>query len=125
MDHEIPLKNPEDFFSKNMFIDLNNELCFNKEDDVFNQEILNNYAARILDAKYEQVETNRVAANQKHLNVNQRHKLQHLLAKNKKLFEDLLVCTPTKKFTLTYCQNQNLCTTLINLFYCSEYDMSK
>ncbi len=80
MDHEIPLKNPDDFFSKNMLIDLNNELCLNKEDDMFDQEILDNYAARILDAKYKQVNTNKVAANQKQLNVNQRHKLQHLLA---------------------------------------------
>ncbi len=53
MDHEIPLKNPNDFFSKKMLIDLNDELCLNKEGDMFDKEILNNYAARILDAKYE------------------------------------------------------------------------
>ncbi len=63
MDHEIPLKNPDEFFSKNMLIDLNDELCLNKEHNMFDQEILNNYAAGILDAKYEQVDTNKVAVN--------------------------------------------------------------
>ncbi len=65
MDHEIPLKNPDEFFSNNMPIDLNDELCLNKEDNMFDQEILNNYSARILDAKYEQVNTDKVTANQK------------------------------------------------------------
>ncbi len=69
-----------------MLIDLNDELCLKKEDDMFEQEILDNYAARILDAKYKQVNTNKVVDDQKQLNVNQRHELQYLLAKNKKLF---------------------------------------
>ncbi len=70
MEHEITLKNPDEFFSKNMLIDLIDELCLNNEDNMFDWEILDNYATRILDAKYEQVDTNRVAANQKQLNVN-------------------------------------------------------
>ncbi len=45
-----------------MFIDLKNELCLNKEDKMFYQEIVNNYATLILNAKYEQANTNRVAA---------------------------------------------------------------
>ncbi len=52
MDHEIPLKNPEEFFSNNMPIDLNDELCLNKEDNMFDQEILDNHATQILDAKF-------------------------------------------------------------------------
>ncbi len=63
MDHEILLKNPDEFFSKNMLIDPNDELCLTKENGMFDQEIVDNYAARILDAKYEQVDTNRVVAN--------------------------------------------------------------
>ncbi len=51
MDHKIPLKNPDEFFNKNMLIDLNDILCLNKEDNMFDQEILNNYSARILDAE--------------------------------------------------------------------------
>ncbi len=116
MDHEIPLKNPDEFFSTNMQIDLNNELCLNKEVNIFDWEILDNYAARILDAKYEQVSTNKVATNQKQLNINQRHKLEHLLAKNKKDLMDLLVCIPTKKSTLTYYQTQNRYTTMCTWF---------
>ncbi len=69
--------------------DLNNELCLNKEDDMFNQEILNNYAV--------QVDTDKVAANQKQLNVNQLHELQHLLAKNKKSFDRSLGVYPHQK----------------------------
>ncbi len=119
MDHDISLKNPDEFFSKNMLIDLNNELCLNKEDNMFDQEILNNYAAIILDAKYEQVNSNKVAANQKQLNVNQCHQLQNLLAKGKKYLMDLLACIPTKRSTLTYYQAQNQCTT--ELFWFLEF----
>ncbi len=78
---------------------------------MFDREILDNYAARILDAKYEQVDTNKVAADQTHLNVHQCHKLQHLLAKTKNYLMDLLVCIPTKRFTLTYYQARNWYTT--------------
>ncbi len=46
MDHEIPLQNPDAFFNNNMFIDLNNNLCLQKEDNMFDQ---------ILDVKYEQL----------------------------------------------------------------------
>ncbi len=44
MDHEIPLKNPNEFFKANMFIDLNNKLYQDKEDDMFDQKILDNFA---------------------------------------------------------------------------------
>ncbi len=86
-DHEIPLKNPNGFFNNNIFVNLNNELCLNKEDNMFDQELLDNNDTQILDAKYEQVDNNRVAANQKHLHINRHHELQHLFAKNKKLFD--------------------------------------
>ncbi len=97
MDHEIPFKNPEEFFNNKMFIDLNNELHLNKEDNMFDQEILDNCAAWILNAKYEQVDTNRVAADQKQLIINQCNKLQHLLARKKKLFDGSLGVYPHQK----------------------------
>ncbi len=52
-----------EFFDNNMFIDLNDKLFQIKADNMFEQEILNNCAAQILDAKYEQANTNKVAAN--------------------------------------------------------------
>ncbi len=64
---------------------------------MFDWEILDNYATRILDAKYKQVNINRVAADKKYLNDNQHHKLQHLLAKNKKLFDWSLGVYPHQK----------------------------
>ncbi len=97
MDHEKPLKNPDKFIDNIKFIDLKNELCLKKEDDMFDQEILDNYSAWILDAKYEQVDTNSFVANQKHLNINQCHRLQHLLAKNKKIFDGSLGVYPHQK----------------------------
>ncbi len=51
MDHEISLKNPDEFFNTNMFIDLNDKLCQDKEDNMLEQEILDNYATQILDDK--------------------------------------------------------------------------
>ncbi len=64
MDHETPLKNSNEFFTNNMPIDLNDDICLTKEDNMFDQEILNNYATQILDAKYKQIDTNRVASDQ-------------------------------------------------------------
>ncbi len=49
MDHKIYLKDPYEFLSTNMFIDLSDQLCQDKENDMFDWEILNNYATRILD----------------------------------------------------------------------------
>ncbi len=54
-----------------MFIDLNDKACQTKEDNIFEQEILNNTASQILEAKYEEVNTNKVATDQKQLNINQ------------------------------------------------------
>ncbi len=83
-DHKISLKDPNEFFNI-IFIDLNNNKLYqNKVDNMFDQEILENYAAQILDANYEQNDTNKNVAHQKHLNIDQCHHLQQVLAKNDK-----------------------------------------
>lgn len=46
------------------------------------QDILNNYGAHILDAKYAQAKTNKVAANQKQVTINQYHNIQNVLTKS-------------------------------------------
>ncbi len=53
-----------------MFIDLNNKLCFTKPDKMFDWDILNINTAQILDVENKHVNTNKVAANQKQLNIN-------------------------------------------------------
>ncbi len=67
MDHETSVKNPDEFFNKCMFIDLNSQLCQHKQDNMFEWEIIDNYAAHILDAKWEQVDTRKVAIDPTHL----------------------------------------------------------
>ncbi len=47
MDHKISLMKPDEFFNTNTFIDLNNKLCQDQEDNMFEQEVLDNYAAQI------------------------------------------------------------------------------
>ncbi len=42
IDHKISLKNLNECFLNNMFIDLYNQLCQHKE-DMFKQEVLENY----------------------------------------------------------------------------------
>ncbi len=80
-----------------MYIDLNDQLYQHKEDDIFEQEINNNHAFQILDVKYKQVDTNNyVAVYQKHLNINQLHKLQQVLCIYGKLFDVLLMSILTK-----------------------------
>ncbi len=68
-----------------------------KEDKMFSQEILDNYDIQILDAKFEQVGINKVAINLKHLNINQLHNLQQVLAKCGKLFDVPLGVYPHQK----------------------------
>lgn len=58
MDHEKSLKNPNEFFKTIVLINLNDKLCLDKEGDMLEWEILKNYAAWILDAKYVQIDTN-------------------------------------------------------------------
>ncbi len=61
---------------------------------MFEQEILNIYATRIWAVKNEQVETNKVAIDQTHLNIKQHHSLQQVLDKHGKLFEGFLGVYP-------------------------------
>ncbi len=61
---------------------------------MFEQEILNNYTARILD---KQLDTNKVVTNQKQLNINQYHNLQQVLAKYGKLFDEFFVVYPHQR----------------------------
>lgn len=58
-----------------------------KEDNKFDWEVLNNYAAHILHAKYKQVNSYKVAVDQKQLIPNQSHNLQINLTKYDKLFD--------------------------------------
>ncbi len=95
MDHEISLKNPDEFFSNNILIELNNQLCQDKEVDIIDQKILDNYAARILDAKHNQVNINKIATNQQQFYVNQCHDQQYFLAKYNELFDGSLHVHPT------------------------------
>ncbi len=60
----------------NIVTDLNDQLCQQNEDDMFDHDILENYAPQFLDTKYEQVDINKFAVNQKHLTPNQHHDLQ-------------------------------------------------
>ncbi len=97
VDHSIPLKDPHKFFGPNMLTNLNDQLCQDKEEEMFKCDLLDNYSARILRAKYEQVNINKVAADQKHLTPNQLYDLQSVLAKYKKLFDGSLGVHPHKR----------------------------
>ncbi len=67
---------------------------------MFDQEILDNYAVWILDVKYKQVNTNKVAVNYKQLNINQCHNLKQVMVKYMKLFDGSLGVYPNKKVHL-------------------------
>lgn len=47
-----------------MLIDLNNSFCQNEENNMFDRDIHDYHAARIVNAKYKQVDMNKVAADQ-------------------------------------------------------------
>ncbi len=86
MDHN-PLKETHEFFGPNMFSNLYYEVFQQNEDSMSDWNILNNNSAWILDARYEQVDINKVAVNQKHLTQIQCLDLQNVLAKYEKLFD--------------------------------------
>ncbi len=90
------LKDSNEFFDNNMLININDKLCQSKEDNTVDWEILTS-ATCILDTKYKQVSTNRVAANQKQLNPNQCLDLKNVLAKYHKLFDGSLGVHPHQK----------------------------
>ncbi len=81
VDHSIPLKDPHEIFGPKMLKNLNDQLCQEKEDNMFDCKILDNYAAQILHTEYEQININKVAVDQKHLTQYQHHDLQNILTK--------------------------------------------
>ncbi len=102
VDYIIPLKDSHEFFGPNMLTDLNDQLCQDKEEEIFEHHLLDNYSARILDTKYEQVDINTVAAAQKRLTPNQHHDLQVILAKYKNLFDGSLGVYTHKKIHIDH-----------------------
>ncbi len=64
---------------------------------MFQQEFLITYFTQMLDAKYKQFNTNKVAIDQKHLNLNQCHDLQQILVEYGKLFDGSLCVYPYEK----------------------------
>lgn len=78
----------------------NNNLYQAKQDNMLNWEIPENYAKRGLCAKYEQVDINKVGANQRQLNNNQHHDWQSAFAKYNKLFDGSLGVYPDQKAQL-------------------------
>ncbi len=63
---------------------------------------------KLVDVKYEQVDTNRVATNQKHLNINQCHNLQQALAENGKLCDGSLGVYPHQKVHIDFLPGSKL-----------------
>ncbi len=62
VDHIITLNDPQEFFGPNILTTLNDQLFQNKEGEIFERDLLDNYSTRILDSKYKQVDMNQVAA---------------------------------------------------------------
>lgn len=81
------------------------------------QNAHDNYTAHIFYAKYKQVGTNKVAANQKHINPNQHQELQYVLANEDKLFDGSLGVYPHQNIHIELSPNlepvhQHLCPVL-------------
>ena len=64
------------------------------ENDHFGFEPLDNYASKILDAKYDKVDVRDIAQEQAHLTAIQRNDLERLLKKHEKLFSGKLGLYP-------------------------------
>lgn len=67
-------------FGKTMLTDLNDNLYQTKDLDMYDRDILDNHSTRILDSKYEQVNTTKLLLTKN----SQCHDLQYLFIKHKK-----------------------------------------
>ncbi len=69
------------FVETNILFDLNLAVYLSVEDDKIDQEILNQYATCILNAKFSQIHIAKISANQKHLPKSQNDDKHDLLSK--------------------------------------------
>ena len=97
MECDIPLRDAKDFFAHSFYSSLFTPLDMDHEDEVLGPDIVDSYATRILDAKYEQADIHEVAFRQQHLSFDQRRDLFSILNKHKKLFDGSLGVYPHKK----------------------------
>ncbi len=103
MDHDIPLKDPNEFFNKNIFIDPNYKLCLaiKKTESSIERSLTTMLLKYLMPNK--QLDTNKVAANQKQLNANKCYSLQYI-----KPFDGSLGVYPHQKFHIELLHNLEL-----------------
>jgi hypothetical protein len=79
-------------------LDVMMEACYTREEEEsFGEDFLDAFATPILDAKYEQVDVDDAADNQKHLTPTQREEFKAVFHKYRKLFDGTLGVFPHKK----------------------------
>ena len=77
---------------------MDKSIHISQEDNVFGEDWLDSYAVTsILEAKYEKVDIEDVAKQQKHLTITQQQELQKVLQKYNKLFNGTLGLYPHQK----------------------------
>ena len=93
----LPMREPWDMNNKE-FLHMVDTYHLQEEDETFGEDWLDCYAIeKILDAKYEQVDTKEVINKQNHLNAEQKKDLEQLFEKYDKLFNGKLGLYPHKK----------------------------
>ena len=99
--NSIPMRSPPTITqAEEDFNALFESYLIEMENDHFGFEPLDNYASKILDAKYDKVDVKDVAQEQAHLTATQRNDLERLLKKHEKLFSGKLGLYPHKKFNI-------------------------
>ena len=80
------------------FNDIADSLLIQSKEELFGDDWLKSYAVeKILDAKYDKMDINKLMANKKHLNASQQQQLKQLFMKYEKVFDGILGLYPHKK----------------------------
>ncbi len=116
LEYTILLRNATEFFSFTYYYTILSPLEFEFETDLIGNQIVDSFATRILDAKYEQANIHDVAFNQTHLTLDQRQDLFTILSKDKNCLMAPLESIRTKRSTLTSNLELSQCITVLSLF---------
>ena len=115
--NSIPMRSPPTITqAEEDFNALFESYLIEMENDHFGFEPLDNYASKILDAKYDKVDVKDVAQEQAHLTASQRNDLERLLKKHEKLFSGKLGLYPHKQFNIELLPGADQC--ILDLILC-------
>ena len=96
-DSILPLRDPKGLQSQD-FDEMEDAMFIQQDDELLDEDWLNSFATKILDARYKHTDIRDVVDSQTHLNDRQKNDLLTVLQKHEQLFDGTLGVYPHNKF---------------------------